>query len=99
MEKRARAKLVRYTDSEMSRVTERARASGRPVARYIREMSLGVAPRAHRTPANDDMIRQLALVGNQLRRLAQAASANELPEAAAFSTGLDEVLATIHLIE
>ena len=99
MEKRACAKLVRYTDSELSRVTERARASGRPVARYIREMSLGGAPRAHRTPANDDMIRKLALVGNQLRRLAQAASANELPDAAAFSAGLDEVLAAIRLIE
>ena len=99
MEKRNCPRLVRYTDSELSRVTERARASGRPVARYIREMSLGGVPRAHRTPANDDLVRQLALVGNQLRRLAQAASAKQLPDAAAFSAGLDEVLDTIRRIE
>lgn len=99
MEKRACAKLVRYSSSELSRVTERARASGRPVARYIREMSLGGVPRAHRTPANDDLVRRLALVGNQLRRLAQAASAEGLPKAAEFVAGLDEVLAAIRLIE
>lgn len=78
---------------------QRARASGRPVARYIREMSLGSVPRAHRAPVNDDLVRQLALVGNQLRRLAEAASAKQLPEAAEFAAGLDEVLDTIRQIE
>ena len=91
--------LVRYSESELSRVTERARASGRPVARYIREMSLGSVPRAHRAPTHDDLVRQLALVGNQLRRLAQAASEKQLPEAAEFAIGLDEVLDAIRLIE
>ena len=99
MEKRNCQKLVRYSDSELSRVTERARASGRPIARYIREMSLGTVPRVHRVPANDDLVRQLALVGNQLRRLAQAASAKQLPEATEFLAGLDGVLAAIRLIE
>ena len=99
MEKRNCPKLVRYSDSELSRVTERARASGRPVARYIREMSLGGMPRAHRAPASDDLVRHLALVGNHLRRLAQTASAKQLPEAAEFLAGLDEVLAAIRLIE
>ena len=99
VEKRNCPKLVRYSDSELSRVTERARATGRPLARYIREMSLGTVPRAHRAPATDELVRQLALVGNHLRQLARTALEKQLPEAAEFVAGLDEVLVAIRLIE
>ena len=99
MEKRNCPKLIRYSNSELIRVVERARATGRPLARYIREMSLGTVPRAHRAPASDELIRQLALVGNKLRRLAQAASEKQLPDALEFAAGVDEVLNAIRLLE
>ena len=85
-------KLIRFTQSELQEVTERARVRGRPVACYIRESSLGVSPRVRRTELNDSLIRALARTADQLTRLAAAASAAELRDAPAFAQTVTDVL-------
>ena len=69
-ETRTCVKLIRLSAAELQIVTERARVSGRPVACYIRESSLGPTPRARRTDLNDSLIRTLAQVATRLTSLA-----------------------------
>ena len=57
---------IRYTAAEWGRIMEPARASGRPPARYVREASLGAAPRVRRSQANEDVIRELGRIGTAL---------------------------------
>ena len=97
--KRSCPKLVRFTSDELTVVTERARASGRPVACYIREASLGTTPRARRTPASDDLIRRLARLGNQLTALARAAREQQLAGADEFEGSLTDLLEVIRQID
>ena len=91
-ETRNRPKLIRFTQSELQEVAERARLRGRPVACYIRESSLGVSPRVRRTELNDSLIRALARVADQLTRLAAAADAAGMHDAPAFAQTVTDVL-------
>ena len=90
---------VRSSPSELRAVTERARACGRPVARYIREASLGAVPRARRTHASDDVIRQLARLATRLAALATSATAQQLPGAADFEAAVAETLDAIRRLD
>lgn len=64
---------IRYTDSEWSLLIERARTCGRPPARYVREISLGIAPKARNNPALDDFIHELGRLGTSLSEVAGSA--------------------------
>lgn len=64
--RRSCAKLVRFSPAELQVVCTRARAAGRPVACYIREASLGPAPRVRRAELNDSLIRGLARLASEL---------------------------------
>jgi hypothetical protein len=52
---------------------EHARTCGRPPARYVREASLGSAPKVRRGREHDDLIHELGRIGTSLNRLANTA--------------------------
>src|ERR1051325_7652596 len=58
-ERRSIAKLIRFTPSELGRVGDQAHASGRPVACFIREASLGSRPRMKNGTVGDTVIHHL----------------------------------------
>jgi len=97
--KRDRPKLIRYSPDELAIVTERARAAGRPIARFIREASLGNSPRARRTATSDVIIRQLARVATHLTELSRIASESRLPGAEAFQDAIGDVVEAIRLVD
>lgn len=74
-ERRTAKKLVSYTPEEFAQVLERAAACGLPLARYIRETSLGAVPRARRGRAENQAIRELTRIGNTLNQLGHVANA------------------------
>lgn len=94
-EKREHPKLIRFTAAELHRVNDRARLAGRPVACYIREASLGPAPRARPTELSDSLIRTLAQLAASLAQLAQQARDQQLAGAAGFEAAVDDVLTLI----
>lgn len=98
-EKREYAKLIRFTDAELQRVIDRARVAGRPVACYIRESSLGPAPRARPTEFSDSVIRTLARIGTSLPQLAQLAREQQLAGATEFAAAVDDVLVLIRELD
>ena len=98
-ERRDHPKLIRYSASELAIVTQRARDCGRPVARFIRESSLGSGPRARRSNMNDQLIRRLAETATCLQRLSVQAEESQLPAAADFDNAMREVLDFIRVID
>jgi hypothetical protein len=93
-------KLIRFRPDEIATIAERARACGAPVARYIREVALGVTPRARRTQANTELIHHLARIGNNLNQLAHAANnERQVDEGTRLRAVLDEVIATIKRVD
>lgn len=94
-DKRTCPKLIRFSPDELQRVTERARVSGRPVACYIRESSLGSSPRARRTDLSDSVIRALAQVANQLTSLVAVARLQQFAGANDFERAVSDVLTVI----
>lgn len=98
--KRTQASLVRFTRDEFRALTERARECGLPPARFIREAALGAVPKARRTPANAELIRQLARIGTELRQLAGGARDHaDALTAEALSGALSELLDTIRRVD
>ena len=98
-DRRNRSKLIRFTEDELRVVKERARVSGRPVACFIRESSLGPAPRGRRTDLNDSLIRTLAQVASRLTSLAATAKAQQLSGAAEFENAVSAVLEVIRSLD
>lgn len=91
-----RPRKIRYTDAEWSLIVERARACGRPPARYVRETSLGSTPKGRQTQANASLIRELGRIGIALQRLAVTArEVSSLPQAATLDAALAEVIAVV----
>jgi hypothetical protein len=83
---------IRYAATELETVRERARNCGLPVARFVREASLGAIPRARRLPFADELIHHLARIGNNLNQMAFVANATDrLPTQKALDAVLDEL--------
>jgi hypothetical protein len=98
-EKRTCPKLIRFSATELQLVEERARVSGRPVACYIRESSLGPSPRIRRTDLSDSLIRALAEVATRLTSLAATAKEQQRAGATEFETAVSEVLGVIRSLD
>ena len=92
-------KLIRFTPAELSRVNERARAAGQPVACYIRDVSLGARRKASSASLGGPVIHGLARVATRLRALRETAAQRALPEAAEFGAAVDDLLALIQRID
>jgi hypothetical protein len=87
---------IRYTPAEWALIVVQAQATGRPPARYIREASLGAAPKARRNRENDEMIRELGRIGTALTHLARLAKeSGRIPEQSGIETTLHELLASV----
>lgn len=81
---------VSFTDEELTILRERARTVGRPLARYIREASLGVVPKVAPGVGDAELIRQLLRIGNNLNQLAREANgADRFPDEAKLERALD----------
>jgi len=91
--------MIRYREGEAVAVRERARVCGLPLARYVREVSLGAVPRERRHRSVDELIRQLARIGNNLNQLAHEAHARDLfPMAARVDLALTELRGAIQQV-
>ena len=98
-QRRTCPKLVRFTPAELEEVATRARICGRPVACYIREVSLGRRPKGTNAVMSNVVIRELARIAMRLRGLGLVAAERDLPEAAEFDTALQEVLQFIRRVD
>lgn len=98
-ERRSHRKLIRFAPDELRLVSERARASGRPVACYIRESALGASPRSRRTDLSDSVIRALAGAATSLTSLATAAKEQRLSNAADLERAVSDVLELIRALD
>lgn len=98
-ERRTSTKLIRFSPDELELVINRARSASRPVACYIRESSLGPAPRARRAGLNDAVIRTLSQLATRLSLLATEAKNHHLAQADEFQQSVSEVLDVIREIE
>jgi mobilization protein NikA len=97
--RRTSAKLIRFSPDELQLVLKRARSAGRPVACYIRESSLGPAPRARRAALSDAVIRTLGQLATRLSLLATQAKNQHLAHADEFQQAVSEVLDIVRDIE
>ena len=88
-------KKIRYTSAEWSTVVQRARQSGRPPARYVREASLVGAPRTRRGQETDEVVHQLGCIGTTLASLAEATHVNGNGGHSQFEAVLTELLTTV----
>ena len=93
--RRPHAPKVRFSDEELAALRERARECGRPIARYVRETALGSVPKPRRHAAEQELVRHLARIGNNLNQLAREANA-----AARFPADerIEALLAELHAI-
>ena len=90
---------IRYRNSEWDLIVARARECRKPPARYVREVSLGVVPRARRNRIEDRIIVHLGRIGNNLNQLARLAhSTGQLNAQDQLQFTLEEVLAAIRRI-
>lgn len=90
---------IRYFDSEWGLIVARARECRKPPARYVREVSLGIVPRARRNRFEDRILVELGRIGNNLNQLARVAhGTGRLPARDELRTTLEEILALVRRI-
>ena len=97
--RRTSTKLIRFSPDELELVINRARSAARPVACYIRESSLGPAPRARRAGLSDAVIRTLSQLATRLSQLATEANNHHLAHADEFQQAVSEVLDIVREVE
>lgn len=97
-QRRSRAKLIRFSPEELTRVVERARAAGQTPARFVREAAVGGSPRPRHAPLTDDVVRELARIGVVLRDLAPTVHEQDAARGAAFDAALAAVLDVIRVL-
>ena len=94
-----RPRKIRYRDSEWELIVARARECRKPPARYVREVSLGVIPRARRNRIEEGIIHQLGRIGNNLNQLARLAhGSGHLGTRDELRSALDELLVLVRSI-
>lgn len=96
---RRKPRKIRYRESEWELIVARARECRKPPATYVREVSLGVIPKARRNHMEDRIIVELGRMGNNLNQLARIAHATgRIPASDKLHSALEEILALIRRI-
>jgi hypothetical protein len=91
-----RPRKIRYSNAEWDSILERAHACGRPPARYVREVSLGVVPKASRAHVTGRLVHELGRLGTRLTTIAERErSAGNAATADSIDEGLRELLALV----
>lgn len=89
-------RVVRFRDDELAAVSAYALACGRPVARFIREVALGIAVRPKPARVSAEFVRHLTNLANRLTALADAAhQAGRTDEEAQLRAAVQETVAMI----
>jgi hypothetical protein len=91
-ERRTLFKTTCFAPREWQLVIQRARAAGRPIRRYIRESSLGAAPRPRRAQLSNAVINMLSQIALRLTLLATEAKNQSLPQAHEFDEAVSKAL-------
>ena len=87
---------IRYTTAEWEAIAQRARLCGKAPARYVREVSLGAAPRPRNGQASAELIHELGRVGTALTQLAATArQSGARLSANAIDSTLAEILSIV----
>jgi len=76
-----------FTEEEFSLVSEKAQACGKQVSVYLREAALGTEIKVRKLRHRDAIIRELSLIGTELRHLREKGAEHPKLDAA-----LDEIL-------
>lgn len=98
--RRREPRKIRYSDAEWAIIAGRARECGRAPARYVREVSLGAVPKARRSHANAELIRELGRVCNVLTQVAGALRESDAAaEAVAIEHALAELLTVVRRLD
>jgi hypothetical protein len=98
-ERRTSGRGVKFAPAELQLVIERARAAGRPLASYIRESSLGAAPRPRRAQLSNAVINMLGQIALRLTHLATEAKNHHLSQAHEFDEAVSKALDIIRELE
>lgn len=94
-----KARKVRYHDHEWERILRHARACGLPAATFVRQVSLGVQPRARRNRTENELILRLGRIATDLQQLVRLAErGSEVPPAAEVERVLNDVLAAVRRV-
>jgi len=81
--RRSHQSLIRWTDDEFTRITDKADKSGLAVAAFMRAAALGSpGPRAQRRPPADhkalrQILGELGRIGNNINQIARALNSGE----------------------
>ncbi len=75
--RRTAAKLLRFHEEELARITAVAQACGRTPARFLRETALGALPRPRPHAATAPVLAALARIGRTLDQLAHVGQAGQ----------------------
>lgn len=96
--RRTRAVYVRFTETELTAIHERAAVCNTPIG-YLRETALGFTPSVPRRVGDAEVIRHLARIGNNLNQLARVAHAcGHLDDTTTLHTTVETVVATLRKI-
>lgn len=82
---------VRLSDAELAQLQHAADAAGVPLSTFLRLSGLGISVRAKPSRTTNEVIRQLAAVGNNLNQLAREANIGRFPGEGRLRHALGEV--------
>lgn len=95
-ERRQHLVKVRLSDEELRYVSTAAELAGLALASFIRQAALGVKMRPRRSQEDDQLVRQLAALGNNLNQMARVANTSgKLPSRDDLLQVLDRVTRAI----
>ena len=88
-----RVKIInsKVTEDERRIIRAKAKAAGETVSNYLRRLALGHNLRAPRSVADQNLVLQLARLGNNLNQLTRLAHLGQLPDSKSLEHRLEDL--------